>query len=77
MKRPSLNQLSAWLVGAVVSVAVCYLPGSLLLFVVAMWGGFSPGVSVLSKWLVLGGALAVIAGAVYLLARTIKRALTA
>lgn len=76
MRRPTLSRPVAWLVGTVTSLAICYLPASLLLLSVAMWGGFSPSVSPLSKELVLDGTLAVIACVVYLLARTIKRALT-
>ena len=73
-RRLIQNRPTAWLVGTVAALAACYLPGSFLLLTVAMWGGFSD-VSRLKKELVLVIALAAIAGAVYLLARTIKRAL--
>tara|TARA_E500000305_G_C3855208_1_gene157987 strand:- start:153 stop:323 length:171 start_codon:yes stop_codon:yes gene_type:complete len=52
-----------------------YLPASLILLVVAMWGGFSPAVATPVKWLVLATTLLAIAGATFLLARTIKRVL--
>ena len=72
--RPTFNPTMGWLVGAVVSLTVCWLPGSLLLFVVAMSVGFSH-VSLPVRWLVLVAALAVIGAGAYLLARTVKRAL--
>ncbi len=67
----------AWLIGLMVAAAICYWPGGLALFVVAMWGGFSPGVSTAPKLLVLGITLTIIAAAVFFLARSIARALAA
>ncbi|MGW8201714.1 hypothetical protein ACWGM0_04100 [Sphingomonas bisphenolicum] len=76
MKRLQLRPSAAWLVGVIASLAICYLPGSFAMLVVAMWGGFSD-VSVLSKWLTAGTTLAAIAFVVYLLARLIAQGLMA
>ncbi len=75
MKRLTLHPLIAWLVGFTIAVAVCYWPGGLALFVVAMWGGFSPSVSMVSKALVLAVTLIAILAAVFFLARSIAKAL--
>ena len=72
---PTLKQIGAWLVGIAISLAICFWPGGIILFAVAMWGGFSSNVSIFTKWLVLTGTSGVIAFAAFLIARTIKRAL--
>lgn len=75
MKLPSLSPLLAWVVGVIISAAICFWPGGLALFVVAMWGGFSPNVSIVPKMLVLGATLAVISAALFFVARSIANAL--
>jgi len=75
LKRPAIWPPLAWLIGLIVAAAICFWPGGIALFAVAMWGGFSPNVSVLSKLLVLGLTVAVISGIVYLIARAIAKAL--
>jgi hypothetical protein len=71
----TFKTIGAWLVGISISLAICFWPGGIILFAVAMWGGFSPDVSIFTKWLVLAGASGVIVFAAFLLARTIKRVL--
>lgn len=75
MKPPTLKVAFAWLTGFIIAAAVCYWPGGLALFVVAMWGGFSPNISIVWKLLALITTLVVIVSAVFLLARSIARAL--
>ena len=75
MIRPTLSAPAGWLLGTVVSLAVCWLPGGWVLFIVAMSVGFSD-VSAPVRLLILVATLVVIGAGAYLLARTIKRALT-
>ena len=74
MKGRSLRPIAGWVFAIVVALAVIYVPANMLLFVVAMWGGFSASVSTPLKLLVLAAALSAIVGATFFLARTIKRA---
>ena len=75
MRLATLKQIAAWLVSIAVSLAICFWPGGIILFAVAMWGGFSPSVSIFTKWLVLAATSSVVAYVAFLLARTIKGAL--
>ena len=65
----------AWVIGFVIAAAICYWPGSLALFVVAMWGGFSPNVGIALKVLVVAATLTVIVATIFFLARSIARTL--
>lgn len=77
MRLPALSTPVAWLIGFVVSAAICFWPGGIALLVVAMWGGFSPTVSLIWKMAVLIFTLASIAAVLFFLARSIARALGA
>lgn len=71
--RSRLKVGFSWLFGCAVASALLFWPGGILLLTVAMWGGFSPGVSVVWKTTVLMAAVLAIAGTFYFLARLIAK----
>jgi len=75
VRLPTLNPPLAGLIGLVIAAAICFWPGGIALFAVAMWGGFSPSVGIAWKT-VLGVTLAIIAAAFFFLARSIARGLS-